>query len=103
MPASSRSSVTWWRQASVASSTALANPVPSFDSSLAMARKRLRAGSSSATPDSRKSRSACSTSARRAGAMVAPSASATACTAAYSSRFWPSSAEKSVIFSSAAS
>jgi len=64
MPASRRSSVMCSLQASVASSTALANSVESRESSMPISRKRLRAGSSRATPESRKSRRACSTSAR---------------------------------------
>jgi hypothetical protein len=88
--------------ASLASSTALENSVDSRDSCTPISRKRVRAGSSSATPDKRKSRSACSTSACSARGNAANSgASASACTAAYSARFWPSSIACSVSFSSA--
>ena len=89
-------------QASVASITACSNSVPSFDSSVAISRKRVRAGSSRATPERRKSRSESSTMVRCARVSWSKSGrSRTARTASYSARFWPSALEKSVISSSA--
>ena len=90
-------------QASVASSTASSNSVSTLLSAFCTSRKRVRAGSSSATPDRRKSRRLSSTRVCCALSSAAkPAPSRTARTASYRPRFCPITVPNSVIFSSAA-
>ena len=85
-------SVTGRVHASVASSTASSNSVSSLLSSFWMALKRERAGSSSATPLSRKPRRLSSTSVWRARSRPLKAGdSRSAFTASYRPRCWPSS------------